>query len=264
MSYRIKVPPRQLPVSETELVGSLEQWLMDIKKYRWSLLAGLGGVIVAGGVVAAVLWHNAENARKAHDLEREATLHFLMRPLNDPQKVEANMKEAIALYQKVTEEYPSTSSAPLAWFGLGNAFLETNQIDAAIDAYQKLISTYGSNTMLVDLARQKLGYAYQLKNDPAQAAQAYLAVLNNPAALNRDQALYELARLDEGQGRFDEALSRYQELVKSFPNSPLASEATIRQKILEARKSFEVTGSSSPTSAPSTTPVGPSSAGAKP
>ncbi|MCP9456198.1 MAG: tetratricopeptide repeat protein [Nitrospira sp.] len=264
MSYRIKVPSRQLPVDETELVGALEQWLMDMKKYRWSLLAGLGGVIVAGGIVAAVLWYNAEHARKAHDLEREATLHFLMRPLNDPQKVEANMKEAIALYQKVTEEFPNTPSAPLAWFGLGNAFLETNQIDAAITAYQTLISTYSSNAMLIDLARQKLGYAYQLKNEPAQAEQAYLAVLNNPAALNRDHALYELARLDESQGRFDGALSRYRELTTSFPNSPLASEATIRQKILEARQSFDVPESASPAPASSPSPARSSSAGAKP
>lgn len=264
MSYRIKVPPPQLPVNETQLIGAFEQWLMEMKKHRWSLVAGLGGVIVAGGIVAAVLWHHADNTRKAQDLEREATLHFLMRPLNDPQKVEANLKEAITLYKRVTEEYPDTPSAPLAWFGLGNAFLETNQIDAAISAYQKLIATYSSNVLLVDLARQKLGYAYQLKNDPAQAAQAYLAVLNNPRALNRDQALYELARLDEGQGRFDQALSRYQELGTSFPNSPLASEATIRQKILEARKSFEATGSPSVAGASSSTQGSSSSVSAKP
>ncbi|MCS6897064.1 MAG: tetratricopeptide repeat protein [Nitrospira sp.] len=245
MTYRIKVPPRELPVDETRLVGSLEQWLADMKKYRWSLLAGLGGVIVAGGIVAAVVWQNAEAARKAQELEREATLHFLTRPLSDPKKVESNMKEAVALYQKVADEYPNTPSAPLALFGLGNALLETNQTDAAIDAYQRLIATYGSNKMLVDLARQKLAYAYQLKGDLAQAAQSYSAVANNPDSLNRDQALYELARLDENQGRFDEALRRYQELAKSYPNSPFANEAVLREKILEARKSFESTGSPS-------------------
>lgn len=244
MTYRIKVPPRQLPVDEAKLVGSLEQWLMDMKKYRWSLLGGVGVLIVAGGIIAAVLWQNAEAARKAQDLEREATLHYLMRPLNDPKKVESNMQEAIALYKKITVEYPNTPSAPLALFGLGNALLETNQLDAAIDAYARLISTYGSNKTLVDLARQKLAYAYLLKGDVAQATQSYSAVLSNPEALNRDQALFELARLDESQSRLDEALKRYQELIKSYPNSPFANEAVLREKILEAKKSYEAASSS--------------------
>lgn len=245
MAYRIKVPPRELPTDEAHLVGSLEQWLMDMKKYRWSLLAGGGVLVVAAGIVAAVLWQHAEAARKAQDLEREATLHYLMRPLSDPKKVESNMQEAIALYKKITVEYPNTPSAPLAMFGLGNALLETKQLDAAIEAYTRLISTYGSNKRLVDLARQKLAYAYLMKGDVAQAAQSYSAVLSNPDALNRDQALYELARLDESQSRFDEALKRYQELIKSYPNSPFANEAVLREKILDARKSHEATAASS-------------------
>ncbi len=239
MTYRIKVPPRSLPVDEAHLVSSLEEKLYDLQKYRWALLTGFLLVIIVSGIVGAVLWYDKDNAGKAQDLEREATLHYLTRPANDPKKVEINLKEAIAIYQRVVDEYPRTPSAPLALFGLGNALVESNQVDAGIAAYQRLLSTYSQNTSLTSLAHQKLGYAYLLKGDRDQAGKAYAAILNNPAFLNRDQALFELARLDESLSRPDEALKRYQELIKTYPSSPFASEAALREKILDAKKNMD-------------------------
>jgi outer membrane protein assembly factor BamD (BamD/ComL family) len=253
MTYRIKVPPRSLPVDEAHLVSSLEHQLVGLKKYRWSLLVGLLLLLIVGGIVGAVLWYDAQAASKARELEREAALHYFSRPANDPKKVEINLKEAIAIYNRIADEYPRTPSAPLALFGLGNALIETNQLDAAIGVYKRLLSTYGSNASLVGLAHQKLGYAYLLKGDREQAEQSYSTILNNPIALNRDQALFELARLDESQSRPDGALKRYQELIKTYPNSPFASEAALREKILDAKKTLEPAPASTPApTAPST------------
>ena len=239
MTYRIKVPPRTLPVDEAHLVSSLEEKLYDLQKYRWALLTGMLLLILVGGIVGAVLWYDKDTAGKAQDLEREATLHYLTRPANDPRKVEINLKEAITLYQQVVDQYPRTPSAPLALFGLGNALIENNQVDAAIEAYQRLLSNYGENTSLTSLAHQKIGYAYLLKGDQEQAGKSYAAILNNPSFLNRDQALFELARLDESQLRQDEALKRYQELIKTYPKSPFASEAALREKILDTKKAMD-------------------------
>ena len=255
MTYRIKVPPRTLPVDEAHLVSALEHKLVDLQKYRWPLLVGLLVAVLAGGVVGAVLWYDQETAEKAQALEREATLHYLTRPANDQKKVESNLKEAIALYKKIADEYPRTPSAPLALFGAGNALMETNQVDAAIETYNRLLSAYASNAPLVNLARQKLGYAYLLKGEQSQAEQSYSTILNASASLNRDQALFELARLDESQSRPDAALKRYQELSKSYPNSPYASEAALREKILDARKNHEGAPAPAPAQAEQPTPA---------
>jgi len=255
MTYRIKVPPRALPVDEAHLVSTLEHKLGDLQRYRWPLLIGVLLLITVGGIVGAVLWYEEQTAEKAQNLEREATLHYLTRPANDPKKVEINLKEAITLYQKVVDEYPRTPSAPLALFGLGNALIENNQVDAGIEAYQRLISTYGGNTSLTSLAQQKLGYAYLVKGDRGQAERSYGAILNNPAFLNRDQALFELARLDENQSRLEEALKRYQELIKTYPKSPFASEAALREKIIDARKSMDTVSTPAPAQHSPSTPA---------
>lgn len=263
MSYRIKVPSRSLPVDETQLVSTLEERLIGLNAYRMPIIVGLVLLLLVGGAVGGVLWYDAQNASKAQDLEREATLQYLTRPANDPKKVETNLKEAIRLYQKIVDEYPRTPSAPLALFGLGNALIETNQVDSAIEAYKRFLAIYSSNVSLAGLVQQKLAYAYLSKGDQAQATVAYSAVVDSPGSLNRDQVLFELARMEEGQSRREVALQRYQELIKTYPKSPFANEAAIREKILDMKKPAEV--SSAPVPAPDApkTPVS-SKAPAKP
>jgi outer membrane protein assembly factor BamD (BamD/ComL family) len=239
MTYKIKVPPRTLPVDQAHLVSGLEHWFFGLKDYARPLLVGLALLLLAAGIVGGVLWYDAQTAGKAQDLEREATLHYLTRPADDPKKSDLNLKEAITLYKRVVEEYPRTPTAPLALFNLGNAYLQANEVDAAIEAYKRFILMYGSNASLLGLVHQKLGYAYLLKGDRDEAVKAYSTILQIPGALNRDHALFELARLEESQSRPEGAMAHYQELMKTYPNSPFSSEAGIRIKALEVKKSPE-------------------------
>ena len=253
MTYRIKIPPRSLPVDEAHLVSGLERWVLGLRDYRRPLLVGLAMLVVAGAIVGGVLWYDTQTAKKAEELEREATRHYLMRPADDPKKSDANLKEAIALYKRVADEYPRTPTGPLALFHLGNSLVQANEMDGAIDAYKRFLLLYGGNMSLSGLVQQKLGYVYLLKGDRDQAAKAYAAVLQIPGALNRDHALFELARLEESQSRPEGALNYYQELVKSYPASPLASEAAVRMKALDVKKSAEMPSTSS--AAPQSGPV---------
>ncbi|MBH0206940.1 MAG: tetratricopeptide repeat protein [Nitrospira sp.] len=239
MTYRIKVPPRTLPVGEEQLVSGLEHWLIGLKSYRWSLIIGCVLLFLMGMGLWGLFWYEEQNASKAQELEREATSRLFTRPSNDPQKAAANLKEAIALYKRVLDEYPRTPTAPLVQFSLGNAFLQSNDVDSAIEAYKRFTSTYGSNTSLLGLVYQKLGYAYLVKGDFDQAAGAYSSILDMPGAMNRDYALFEVARLEENRSKPDEALKHYQELLKTYPNSPLTSEAAVRVKVIEAKKNPE-------------------------
>ena len=239
MTYRIKVPPRTLPVGEEQLVSGLEHWLIGLRSYRWSLIVGFVLLLLMGMGLWGLFWYEEQNASKAQELEREATLRLFTRPSTDSQKAANNLKEAIALYKRVLEEYPRTPTAPLVQFSLGNAYLQSNEVDSAIEAYQRFTSTYASNTSLLGLVYQKLGYAFLLKKDLDQAAKAYSSILDLPGAMNRDYALFEIARLEENRSKPDEALKHYQELMKTYPNSPLTSESAVRVKVIEAKKNPE-------------------------
>lgn len=86
MTYRIKVPPRTLPVGEEQLVSGLEHWLIGLKTYRWSLIVGFVLLLLMGMGLWGLFWYEEQNASKAQELEREATLLLFTRTSNDPQK----------------------------------------------------------------------------------------------------------------------------------------------------------------------------------
>ena len=120
-------------------------------------------------------------------------------------------------------------------FHLGNAQVQANDVAAAIDTYQRFLLLYGGNPALAGLVQQRLAYSYLLKGDREQAAKAFAAIVESPGALLKDQALFELARLEESQSRPEGALAHYQEPIKTYPNSPVTSEATMRTKVLDVK-----------------------------
>ena len=246
MSYRIKVPAKTLPVDEAHMLSGLEHQLHRLKAYRRPLLVGLGVLVLAAGVVGGVFWVDRQASQKAQALEREATRLLMARATSDPKVADDLLKQAMTKYREVIDQYPRTASAPLALFQLGNAQAQANDLPAAIDTYQRFLLLYGSNSWLAGLAQQRLAYAYLLKGDHEQAAKAFTGIVNAPGALNKDQALFELAKLEDAQSRPEGALAHYQELIKTYPSSPYAGEAATRAKVMDAKKSMDSSASPPP------------------
>ena len=247
MSYRIRVPEKADPLDEAHLLTGVDRFLHVLQEQRRAVLAGLGVVLVAGAVVAGVIWYDYESTLKARELDQEATLHYLNRPADDPKKSHEQLSQAITLYKQVVEQYPRSPVAPVALFHLGNAQVLANEVDAGIETYKRFMLLYGSNTSLLGLVQQRLAYAYLDKGDRDQAVKAFTGILEIPGALNKDHVLFELAKIEESQSRPEGALAHYQDLMKNYPNSPFTSEAAVRVKVLEVKKSPEA-----PAAAPST------------
>ncbi len=257
MGYRIKTPSRHDSLDEMELLSGMERFGLFLQEQRRALLVGLGVLLIAIAVVGGVLWYDLQAAQKATDLFQEATKHYISRPADDPKKADEQLKRAIAGYREVVEQYPRTPSGPLALFHLANAQVLANELDTGIESYKRFMLLYGSNPALLGLVQQRLGYAYLMKGDRDQAVKAFSAVLDIPGALNKDQVLYELAKLEEAQSRPEGALAHYQELMKTFPNSPFTSEAAVRVKALETKTPDESAApAESSATAPSAAPEG--------
>jgi outer membrane protein assembly factor BamD (BamD/ComL family) len=239
MSYRIKVSTKVDPLDETHLLTGVERFLLTLQEQRRALLVGLGVLLMAAAVVAGILWYDYQTTARARELDQEATLHYLNRPADDPKKAREQLALAINLYKQVVDQYPRTPVAPLALFHLGNAQILNNEVDAGIETYKRFMLLYSSHQSLLGLVQQRLAYAYLLKGDQDQAAKAFAGVLQIPGALTKDHVLFELAKLEESQSRPEGALAHYQDLIKNYPNSPFTSEAAVRVKVLEVKKSPE-------------------------
>jgi tetratricopeptide (TPR) repeat protein len=237
MTYRIRIPSKSIPTDEAHLLSGLERVGLTLQQRSRQILIVLGGLVIAVVIVGVVVWLDHRNAQQAVELEQQATQLYLDRPLDKPQQADQNLKQAITLYRQLLDQYPRSSSAPLALFQLGNALVQANDIAGAIEAYQKYVAMYNENKPLLGMVLQRLGYAYLIKGDREAATKVFVAALDMSGTLNKDQVLYELGKIEEVQSRPEGALARYQDLTKTYPNSPFAGEATVRAKALEMKAS---------------------------
>jgi outer membrane protein assembly factor BamD (BamD/ComL family) len=261
MSYRIKIPTRSQGPDEAQLRSGMERLLDFLQEYRVGIGAALAVLLISVAVLIAVGWYDHRQGQQALEVERQATKLYRDRPPEQPAKADANLKLAIELYRRIVNDYPRAPVTPMALYHLGNALAQANDTASAIEAYQRYAMAYGNNRALLGLVYQRLGHTYLQHGDRDQATKAFLAVLDVPGALNKDQVLFELGKLEETLSRPEGALARYQELMKAYPNSPFASEAGVRIKALEVKKTpIEPAGppgaSAPPTgSAPPATPT---------
>lgn len=237
MAYRIKHEAKTIPADEAHLLSGIERLLISLEHNRRGVLIGVLVTLLALAVIGGALWYEAQQEDAAAELYRQATQLYLDRPTDNLAKADENLKQAIALYRRVVEQYPRSRSAQLGLFQLGNALVQINDTGGGIEAYNKYVATYGTNTMMLGLVYQRLAYAYLLNGDRDAAVKAFTKVVTLPGTLNKDQVLFELGKLEESLSRPEGALAHYQDLIKVFPNSPFASEATVRMKALEAKKS---------------------------
>lgn len=236
MSYRIK--PEQKPglAGEGQFLSGMDHVLAAVEQHRRTVLLGLASVLVASVAIGTAVWYYQGQAATAFELHHQAMQRYLDRPADKPAQADANLKQAIELYRQIVDQYPRSPVAPLALYQLGNALVQANDLAAAIEVYRKFTVDYGANKTLLGMVYQRLGFAYLLKGDREEAAKAFAAVLEVPGASNKDQAIFELGKLEESQSRPEAALARYQELTKDYPISPFASEAAVRIKALEVKK----------------------------
>lgn len=250
MSYRIKHEAKTIHADEAHLLSGMERLLVSLEQHRRSVLIGALVVALAVAAVIGTLWYDTQQESAAAEVHRQATQLYLDRPADNLAKADENLKQAITLYRRVVEQYPRSRSAQLALFQLGNALVQINDIGGGIEAYNKYVATYGTNKMMLGLVYQRLGYAHLLSGDREAAVKAFMNVLALPGTLNKDQVLFELGKLEESLFRPEGALAHYQDLIKVFPSSPFAGEATMRMKALEAKKTPGGTPAAPPVAEP--------------
>lgn len=236
MSYRIKHEAKTIHADEAHLLSGMERLLFRLEQNRRSVLIGALVAVLAMAAVGGALWYDAQQETAAANVYRKATQLVFDRPTDNPAKAEDDLKQAIGLYRRLVEQYPRSQSAQIGLFQLGNALVQFNDVKGGIEAYSKYVATYGTNKMMLGLVYQRLAYAHLLNGDREAAIKAFLNVVTLPGTLNKDHVLFELGKLEESASRPEGALAHYQNLVKVFPNSPFASEATVRMKALEAKK----------------------------
>ncbi|MDX1410927.1 MAG: tetratricopeptide repeat protein [Nitrospirales bacterium] len=249
-------------IDEAELLSGKDRVLFFVEQNRIAIIVGILLTVVVAVALGGLVWLERLDKEKAIVLEGKAQLLYYDRPPDKPEQTQENLGKAADLFRQILNEYPRTSSARRSLFFLGNTLMEQGDLNGATETYQQFIEQYPDDEILLGIVYQRLGYAHLLNGNQDRAYAVFSTVLGLPRAINKDQVLYEVAKLKEAEEKTQEALTSYKQLIEQYPNSPFFSEASLRVKILEpedvspaqgkeSEKTVESGKSGEPTEAPS-------------
>jgi outer membrane protein assembly factor BamD (BamD/ComL family) len=236
MGYRIRDTNPSFPSEHPELLSRSERIWLFAEQHRGAVIMGALLFCAAAVAIGVIFWWQHQQEQKALVLEHRAAQLYLDRSLDEPDKAKENLSKAITLYEEILEEYPRSSSAELSWYFLGNARAEGENYPGAIEAYEKYISSFRNNPALLGLVFQRLGSTYILNGQRQKGMEAYSQALNVTGALNKDQIIFEMAKLEEAEDQTEQALTHFKLLQDQYPASPYVNEAIMRIRVLEPPK----------------------------
>ena len=233
MAYKIKDPPQKSGIlDEDELLSRKDRVLLFVEQNRTAIWVGVLLFVVVVVALGGVVWFDRTQTSQALLMEGKAQFLYIDRPVDNPVQAKENLEAAAELYRQILDQHPHTSSARRSLFLLGNTLMEQDDVKGAIEAYQQFIEQYPDDEMFLGIVYQRLGYAQLLSGNQDGATDAFSKVLELPQTLNKDQVLFEMAKLEEADSNNEKALTHYKQLMAEYPASPFFSEASLRVKIL--------------------------------
>ena len=233
MAYKIKdITNKSSPLEPVQFLSSKERFLFFVEENRSLVWGGILLIMVLIVAIVTLSWLSQQKQEQAWELEGQAQTVYLDRPLDDVKKGQENNQKASSMFKDILDQFPGTDSAKVSSFLLANSLMEEQKYQKAIDVYTSFVHQYSQDHIFVGLVQQRLGLAYLLSGNQEGAIKAFEAVLANPQALNKDQVIFEMAKLAEADEKVKEAVGHYKRLIQEFPLSPFASEASLRLKVL--------------------------------
>ena len=191
-------------------------------RFQWPGRQALavGGAIVLGVILlgAAIWYWQASRERQAAATYAAATT--LARSSRGPQATPESRALAARQLEAALQTYPSTSMAAQGAYELGNLRYADQQYAAARSAYEIALARASSATLRV-LARLGIAYTWEAERQFPKAVDAFQGLLAGlkPTDGFYEEALMNLARVQELAGRKDAAVETYRRILKELPRS---------------------------------------------
>lgn len=136
----------------------------------------------------------------------------------------------IAAYQNVTVKYPHSQAALHAYYQLGNLYLNLNQVDFSLQAYEEFLKRASRNNYLKFFAYSGQGYGYEVKKDYKKALNAFENALKMPEANYLAGQVYrDMGRIYEEMNDPKKSLEYYRKSLEKTTDRTM--EMILKRKI---------------------------------
>ncbi len=178
-------------------------------------------LILLSVAVAGFLIYRSNLRNQAATLEYEGYKIYYGLYQKQPVQKEERYQKALDKFRKAYD----ANKSPFSLFYIAACYYDMGKYDEALKTLKELNERFPDDERFVPLSYHKMALITLRKGD----REGYLKLLdilyNYRTGSFRDLALIESARMLEIMGKREDAVKKYEELTKNFPESPFAEEA---------------------------------------
>ena len=135
-------------------------------------------------------------------------------------------------YKNVAAKYPNSQATLYSYYKLGNLYLELNDVDSSLKAYEEFIRRASDTDILKIFAYRGKGYCYELKKDFKNALEAFDNAIKLPSGSIFEGQIYrDMGRIYEGMNDSKKSLEYYSKSLEKSKDP--AVEMILKKKIAE-------------------------------
>jgi len=213
----------------------MSELLAILRASRWGRWAGLALIILAAVGLGWGGWMVWSTRAESHGAVALAQARFLLAQAQTPNAVPEAKERAQKALEDVVAEYPRLSSGAQAAYQLGNLRFAAGQYPQARAAFQ-VARSRARSASLTSLASLGIGFTFEAEKNYEAAEKSFAETVKgaSPKDFLYEEAMSDMARVQELGGKRAAALETYQKLLKELPDGRRAEELRARVATLQS------------------------------
>jgi len=213
----------------------MSELLAILRASRWGRWAGLALIILAAVGLGWGGWMVWSTRAESHGAVALAQARFLLAQAQTPNAVPEAKERAQKALEDVVAEYPRLSSGAQAAYQLGNLRFAAGQYPQARAAFQ-VARSRGRSASLTSLASLGIGFTFEAEKNYEAAEKSFAETVKgaSPKDFLYEEAMSDMARVQELGGKRAAALETYQKILKELPDGRRAEELRARVATLQS------------------------------
>jgi len=213
----------------------MSELLAVLRASRWGRWAGLALIILAAVGLGWGGWMVWSTRAESHGAVALAQARFLLAQAQAPNAVPEAKERAQKALEDVVAEYPRLSSGAQAAYQLGNLRFAAGQYPQARAAFQ-VARSRARSASLTSLASLGIGFAFEAEKNYEAAEKSFAETVKGagPKDFLYEEAMSDMARVQELGGKRAAALETYQKILKELPDGRRAEELRARVATLQS------------------------------
>jgi tetratricopeptide (TPR) repeat protein len=213
----------------------MSELLAILRASRWGRWAGLALIILATVGLGWGGWMVWSTRAESHGAVALAQARFLLAQAQAPNAVPEAKERAQKALEDVVAEYPRLGSGAQAAYQLGNLRFAAGQYPQARAAFQ-VARSRARSASLTSLASLGIGFTFEAEKNYEAAEKSFAETVKgaSPKDFLYEEAMSDMARVQELGGKRAMALETYQKILKELPDGRRAEELRARVATLQS------------------------------